>query len=104
MTIFIDNEFRCHLEYKDGYREVNTTLFDSTLPEAVECFRYIPPGETWHNGSHSFLGEMITPYLSSVKLAAMQSAVDRAHAQAQQAIDEYEQALTEIEKALGVNV
>ena len=103
MTIYIDNDYKCHVT-DDGTRKAfDVPFFDSKCAEFVEGYRYVPSGETWtRKDGQAFAGEMIAPHRNYTELAAIQSAVDRTQAQAQQTINEYEQALSEIETALGV--
>ena len=78
-------------------------FFDGKCTEFIEGYRYVPSEETWtRKDGQTFKGEMITPCRDYSQISEIQTAVDRAQAQAQQTITEYEQALTEIEKALGV--
>ena len=103
MKIYIDSDYKCHVSDDGTRRAFELPFFDSKCAEFVEGYRYVPSGETWTRADgQTFTGEMIAPRLDYSGLAAIQTAVDRTRAQAQQTIDEYEQALTEIEKALGV--
>ena len=103
MTVFIDNDYKCHVTDDGTMRAVETDFFDSKCAEFVEGYRYVPSGETWRRADGQvFAGEMISPCRKYSEIAEIQTAVDRAQEQSQQTINEYEQALTEIEKALGV--
>lgn len=103
MTIYIDNDYKCHLSDDGTRRAFELPFFDSKCAEFIEGYRYVPSGETWTRADGQvFAGEMISPYRDYSQISEIQSAVDRAQAQAQQTINEYEQALTEIENALGV--
>ena len=103
MTIFIDNGYRCHVSDDGTRRAFDVPFFDGKCTEFVEGYRYVPSGETWTRADgQTFTGEMITPYRDYSQILEIQMAVDRAQAQAQQTINEYEQALSEIETALGV--
>ena len=104
MKIYIDSEYRCHVSNDSNMREFDVPFFDGKCAEFVEGYRYVPSGETWIRGDgQAFSGEMIAPCRDYSQILEIQTAADRAQAQAQQTITEYEQALTEIEKALGVN-
>lgn len=49
-TIYLDNNYMCHLE-NDGTRtEIQTDVFDSTADGAIPYYRHIPEGATWNNG------------------------------------------------------
>ena len=103
MTIYIDNEYKCHVTDDGTMRAVETDFFTGRCSEFIEGYRYVPSGETWTRADgQTFRGEMISPCRDYSQILEIQTAVDRAQAQAQQTIDEYEQALTEIETALGV--
>ena len=103
MTVFIDNDYKCHVTDDGTMRAVETDFFDGKCAEFVEGYRYVPSGETWTRADGEvFRGEMITPCRDYSQISEIQTAVDRARAQAQQTINEYEQALSEIETALGV--
>lgn len=103
MTIYIDDDFKCHISNAEGRRAIDTPHFDRKCPEYIEGYRYVPAGETWTRADgQAFNGEMIAPFRDYSQIAEIQSAVDRAQEQAQQTINEYEQALSEIEIALGV--
>ena len=103
MTIYIDSDYKCHLSDDDTRRAVDVPFFDGKCTEFVEGYRYVPSGETWTRADgQTFTGEMIAPCRDYSQILEIQTAVDRAQAQAQQTIDEYEQALSEIETSLGV--
>lgn len=103
MRIYIDNEYKCHVSNDGTMREFDVPFFDSKCAEFVEGYRYVPSGETWtRKDGQTFKGEMIAPFRDYSQISEIQSAVDRAQTQSQQTINEYEQALTEIENALGV--
>ena len=103
MIIYIDNDYKCHVTDDGTRRAFDVPFFDGKCAEFVEGYRYVPSGETWTRADGEvFMGEMITPCRDHSQILEIQTAVDRAQAQAQQTINEYEQALTDIEKALGV--
>ena len=103
MIIYIDNYYKCHITDDGTMRAVETDFFVGRCSEFIEGYRYIPAGETWARvDGQTFTGEMITPWRDYSQILEIQTAVDRAQAQAQQTINEYEQALSEIETALGV--
>ena len=103
MTIYIDNDYKCHVTDDGTRRAFDVPFFDGKCAEFVEGYRYVPSGETWTRADgQTFTGEMIAPCRDYSQISEIQAAVDRTQAQAQQTIDEYEQALSEIEIALGV--
>lgn len=103
MKIYIDNDYKCHVTDDGTMRAVETDFFVGRCSEFIEGYRYIPAGETWTRADgQTFTGEMIVSWRDYSQILEIQTAVDRAQAQAQQTINEYEQALSEIETALGV--
>ncbi len=103
MTIYTDSDYKCHVNDDGTRRAFELPFFDSKCAEFVEGYRYVPSGEMWTRADGQvFAGEMIAPWRDYSGLAAIQAAVDRAQVQAQQTINEYEAALSEIEIALGV--
>ena len=103
MKIYIDGDYKCHVTDDGTRRAFDVPFFDGKCNEFIEGYRYVPVGEMWTRADGEvFKGEMITPCRDYSQISEIQSAVDRAQAQAQQTINEYEQALSEIETALGV--
>lgn len=98
MTIYIDNDYKCHVFAAEGRRAVETELFEGKCPEWIESYRFVPEGETWMRGDGEvFKGEMVTPWKDLGEAYVAQAA----YVTAQNA--QYEVALSEIEVALGVN-
>ena len=105
MTVYIDDDYKCHVTPIVGARGIEESFFDNKCPSLIESYRYVPAEATWtREDGVAFVGPMIAPwrdirqydgeqqqYLLD-KLAALQSE----NAQ-------YESALSEIETALGVN-
>lgn len=103
MEIYIDNNYKCHVTDDGTRRAFDVPFFDGKCTEFIEGYRYVPSGETWTRADgQTFTGEMIVSWRDYSQILEIQTAVDRAQAQAQQTINEYEQALSEIETALGV--
>ena len=98
MTIYIDDDYKCHVSNADGRREIETGNFNGKCPEWIESYRFVPEGETWMRGDGEvFRGEMVTPWKDLSEAYTAQIAyLERQNAQ-------YEAALSEIEVALGVN-
>ena len=97
MTIYIDDDYKCHVSNADGRRAVETNFFDGKCTEWIESYRFVPDGETWMRGDGEvFKGEMISPWKDLSEAYTAQTAyLERQNAQ-------YEAALSEIEAALGV--
>ena len=99
MKIYIDNDFKCHASDPDGaYTAVETDFFDGKCDVYIEGYRFVPAGEAWTRPDGvTFTGEMIAPWKDWRDLDEAQRAYER------QLIAKYEQALSEIEAALGVS-
>ena len=97
MTIYIDDDYKCHVSEAEGRRAVETDFFDGKCPEWIESFRFVPEGDTWTRADGEvFRGEMISPWKDLSEAYMAQTAyLERQNAQ-------YEAALTAIENALEV--
>ena len=42
MTIYIDNDYKCHVTDDGAMRVVETDFFDGKCAEFVEGYRYVP--------------------------------------------------------------
>lgn len=62
MKIYLDSDFRCHLENDGAMTLMETDAFDGKCSKYIEGFRYIPEGETWtRSDGVEFRGLMISP-------------------------------------------
>ena len=87
MTIYIDSDYKCHLSDDGTRRAVETDFFTGRCTEFIEGYRFVPSGETWTRSDGAvFHGEMIAPWRDYSGIAAIQSAVDRTQAQADEEI------------------
>lgn len=87
MTIYIDSDYKCHVTDDGTRRAVETDFFTGRCTEFIEGYRFIPSGETWtRKDGQTFKGEMIAPRRDYSGIAAIQSAVDRTQAQADEEI------------------
>ena len=94
-TIYIDDEFRCHVADDGTMAAVETDFFDGKWDEYIEGYRLIPEGMEWERDDGSvFHGEMIAPWKDYSELERVQMAHER------QLLVEYAEAL----KVLGVSV
>ena len=94
MTIYIDNDFKCHLTNDGTMRVFDVPYFDGKCAEFVEGYRYAPAGESWtRSDGEVFRGEMIAPWKDYDQLYK---------AQLEYEVEQYKIALDEIETALGV--
>ena len=97
MTIYIDSDFVCNAEYAPGLVAVDTDFFDGKCAEYIKGYRFIPEGKSWTDPNGVvFAGTAVFPWKDWRELDAAQREYER------QQISAYEQALSEIEKALGV--
>ena len=98
MTIYIDNDYKCHVADDGTMTAVETNAFDGKCDAYIEGYRFVPSGETWtREDGVEFAGEMISPWKPWAELDAAQREYER------QQLTQYESALSEIEAALGVN-
>ena len=99
MKVYIDSEYRCHTTNPDGtYTALETDFFDGKCAAYIEGYRFVPAGETWTRPDGVvFRGEMIAPWKDWRELDEAQRDYEREQLAA------YEQALSEIEAALGVS-
>ena len=96
-TIYIDSEFKCHTVNDGTMTPVETDFFDGKCDTFIEGYRFVPFGESWiREDGMVFTGEMVAPWKDYTELDATQREYER------QLLAEYESALAEIEKALGV--
>ena len=82
MTIYLDNDYKCHVNNDGTMREVETDFFNGKCPEFIEGYRFVPSGETWEREDREvFYGEMVAPWKPYGQLAACQSVYERMFAQ-----------------------
>jgi hypothetical protein len=78
MIIYIDAEFKCHVENDGTMTPVETDFFDGMSAEYIEGFRYIPEGHIWvRDDGIEFVGEMIAPHKDYVELLGKQLAYEQ---------------------------
>lgn len=99
-TIYIDIDYKCHTSNLDGtLTAVETDFFDGKCDAYIEGYRFVPAGSVWARPDGVvFPGEMVAPWKDWRQLDEAQRGYDREQLAA------YEQALSEIETALGVSV
>lgn len=96
MKIYIDSDFKCHINNQNGtFREVETNAFDDKCNAFIEGYRFVPEGESWtRSDGVVFQGEMISPWKDFGELDEVQRKYEK------QKLTEYNQVLQE----LGVEV
>lgn len=98
MTIYNDADYKAYTEPEDGRSAVETSVFDSMPAPVIGCHRYIPEGKTWISPEGLEIhGEFIQMCVTEKELDDAQREYER------QQLADYEQALSEIEAALGVS-
>lgn len=96
--IYIDSDFKCHVSDGEGMTAVETDVFDGKCEEYIDGYRFVPAGDNWTREDGTvFHGEMIAPWKPLDELDVAQREYER------QQIAAYEDALSEIEAALGVS-
>lgn len=74
MTIYIDNDYKCHTSPGDGFTSVETDAFDGKCRQFIEGYRFVPAGESWtREDGQVFHGEMIAPWRYSSILEELQA-------------------------------
>lgn len=78
-TIYIDSDFKCHVENLDGtFREIETDFFDGKCTEFIEGYRFVPNAEIWtRSDGVVFYGKMIAPWRNYEELDAAQRNYER---------------------------
>ena len=96
MKIYIDSDFKCHINNQNGtFQEVETNAFDDKCNAFIEGYRFVPEGESWiRSDGVVFQGEMISPWKDFGELDEVQRKYEK------QKLTEYNQVLQE----LGVEV
>lgn len=91
MTIYIDNDFRCHTSPGDGLTAVETDTFDGKCRQYIEGYRFVPAGKSWTREDGAvFTGEMVAPWRDYELLAELQSLYEEEQAkqaEAQEALN-----------------
>ena len=74
MTIYIDNDYKCHTSPGEGLTAVETDFFDGKCRQYIEGYRFVPPGESWvREDEEVFTGEMVAPWRPYEILAEFQA-------------------------------
>lgn len=74
MTIYIDNDYKCHVSPGEGLDSVETAAFDGKCTRFIEGYRFVPAGSTWtREDGEVFSGEMIAPWRDSRMLEELQA-------------------------------
>lgn len=74
MTIYIDNDYKCHIPPGEGLTAVETNAFDGKCRQYIEGYRFVPSGESWEREDvEVFTGEMVAPWRPYEILAEFQA-------------------------------
>lgn len=77
MTIYIDNDYKCHVSPGEGLTSVETDAFEGKCKQVIEGYRFVPAGQIWtREDGQVFIGEMIAPWRDSSILAELQALYD----------------------------
>ena len=78
MTIYINNDYKCHVTDDGTMTAVETDAFDGKCETYIEGYRFVPEGETWtREDGAEFTGEMISPWRPWAELDAAQREYER---------------------------
>lgn len=87
MTIYIDNDYKCHTFPGEGLTAIDTDAFDGKCRQYIEGYRFVPVGETWTRSDGAvFTGEMVAPWRDYSLLAELQSIYEEEQAKATEEI------------------
>ena len=74
MTIYIDDDYKCHTSPGDGLTAVETYAFDGKCRQYIEGYRFVPAGQSWtREDGQVFTGEMVAPWRPYEILAEFQA-------------------------------
>lgn len=62
-TIYLDSEYKCHVNSDGTMRAVETDAFDGQCDTLIEGYRFVPDGEVWIRSDGAvFEGIMMAPW------------------------------------------
>lgn len=78
MTVYLDNEYRCHTEPGEGLTAVEVRRLNGKCKAYIEGYRYVPDGKTWiREDGEVFTGAMMAPWKDYEELAEAQTAYEK---------------------------
>ena len=87
-TIYIDDEFKCHVTNDGTMTAVETDAFNGKCEAYIKLTRFVPSGKTWvREDGAIFHGEMVSPWKDADERENAQREYER------QLLAEYEAAL-----------
>lgn len=82
-TIYLDNDFKCHISGDESMMIIETDFFDNKCDTFIEGYRFIPEGESWtRKDGEIFTGKMIAPWKPFEKLDIAQRIYEQEFAEA----------------------
>lgn len=97
MTIYIDNDFKCHTTNNGLMTSIEDTFFNNKCSNLIESYRYVPAGATWTREDGKQFTSMIAPWRDIHQYDDEQLAYEY------NLLFQYEEALSSIEQALEVS-
>ena len=77
-TIYIDSDFKCHVDDGGGMIAEETDFFDGKCDAYIEGYRFVPYGKAWTRSDGTvFQGKMIAPWRDYSELDAAQREYER---------------------------
>ena len=87
MTIYIDDDYKCHTSPGDGLTAVETYAFDGKCRQYIEGYRFVPAGQSWtREDGQVFTGEMVAPWRDYAILYEFQEVAQEEQAKATEEI------------------
>ena len=87
MTIYIDNDYKCHASTGDGLTAVETGFFDGKCRQFIEGYRFVPFEQSWtREDGQVFHGEMVSPWRDYAILSEFQKVAQEEQAKATEEI------------------
>ena len=83
MTIYIDNDYKCHTSPAEGLTAVETDFFDGKCRQFIEGYRFVPFEQSWtRSDGQVFHGEMVAPWRDYGILSEFQEVAQEEQAKA----------------------
>lgn len=77
-TIYIDQDYKCHIDNLEGRIAIETNFFDDKCNSFIEGYRYVPSSSTWlREDEEEFIGEMVSPWRPVEELQEAQRQYER---------------------------
>ena len=75
MIVYIDSDYRCHIENDGTMRpvEIETEVYGDKCKAYIEGFRYVPEGESWISPNGTEFSGMFAPAVSYDLLLSAQA-------------------------------